>query len=151
MNTTQISVFLSISIALIGCATAKGITPSDVAQYKTPQDVINGKKLNGDSGSGKSYLHHNNAPEGLFPHSYMKNFCISQGGTLYQDRPSDFSYMSKQSAGIEKKYDLQQAIGTFSCKRDNQVIWKVVIEPTASDNNTKWDLQHVTLKTFLIN
>ena len=52
MKNLYLVILLGSTISLIGCVTAQSIKPQDVKSYKTPQSLIEAKRLNGKDGNG---------------------------------------------------------------------------------------------------
>lgn len=127
MKNLYLVILLGSTISLIGCVTAQSIKPQDVKSYKTPQSLIEAKRLNGKDGNGKEYLHEYSVPEALIPYSYMKNLCASQDGDFVQFAKSTLNQIKGTAIPALKNRNLMDAIGTFKCVKYDS--WDVSIEP----------------------
>ncbi|MCH7310546.1 hypothetical protein [Acinetobacter sp. ANC 4805] len=145
MNTIKLITGLSLITSMIGCATANHIKMSDVSNFKSPNDVIAAKQLNGKSGSGKEYMVSSELLDHKIPFTYLKTFCESQNGHFVQTYQSKFSRLTTPIQGytdIALKY-----IGGFTCSASQP--WGVRIEPIANRYNQIYQLTFLTLKTEL--
>lgn len=142
-------VLLGSTISLIGCVTAQTIKPEDVKSYKTPQSLIEAKRLNGKDGKGKEYLHEYSVPDALIPYSYMKNLCASQDGNFVQIAKSTLNQIKGIAIPALKNRNLVDATGTFKCVKYDS--WDISIEPVSSRiGGMGSPLNFVTLRTYVI-
>ncbi|AGQ06673.1 hypothetical protein ABTQ09_15520 [Acinetobacter baumannii] len=149
MKNINLFIIVSSCLSFIGCVTADSIRPSDVKAYKTPNNLILAKSLNGKDGNGKEYLFQPAVPDALIPHSYMSNLCTSQEGRFFQMSKSDFRYLKGTHISALDNQSLASAMGTFKCASKKS--WNVSIEPTSSRiGGINQPLNLVTLKTFVI-
>lgn len=151
MKTTfKILTIASLPLLIVGCLSADEIKPSDVARYQNPNQLIAGKGLNGKNNQGKEYMLTTNIKDPLIPHAYMKNLCISQGGTFKQLVNSAFAQLdsNKNQGNVAHRGVIAHAIGTFKC--DSSKPWNIEIEPQSSRVNYQQGLNFVTLKTSVL-
>ncbi|EJB8496086.1 hypothetical protein VXG46_002052 [Acinetobacter baumannii] len=149
MKNINLFIIVSSCLSFIGCVTADSIKPSDVKAYKTPNNLILAKSLNGKDGNGKEYLFQPAVPDALIPHAYMSNLCTSQEGRFFQMSKSDFRYLKGTHISALDNQILVSAMGTFKCASKKS--WNVSIEPTSSRRGgINQPLNLVTLKTFVI-
>lgn len=150
MRNLYLLIVLGSTIPLIGCVTAQSIKPQDVKSYKTPQSLIEAKRLNGKDGNGREYLHEYSVPDALIPYSYMKNLCVSQAGNFVQFSKSRLNKVKGTTIPALKNRNLMDAIGTFKCVKYDS--WNVSIEPISSriGGMSGDPLNFVTLKTAVI-
>lgn len=149
MKNINLFIVLSSCLPFIGCVTADSIKPSDVTAYKTPNNLILAKFLNGKDGKGKEYLFQPAVPDALIPHAYMSNLCTSQEGNFFQMSKSDFRYLKGMHISALDNQNLMSAMGTFKCASKKS--WNVSIEPISSRIDLTYrPLNLVTLKTFVI-
>lgn len=149
MKNINLFIVVSSCLPFIGCVTADSIKPSDVKTYKTPNNLIVAKSLNGKDGNGKEYLFQPAVPDALIPYAYMSNLCTSQEGRFFQMSKSDFSYLKGTHISALDNQSLVSAMGTFKCASKKP--WNVLIEPTSSRiGGINQPLNLITLKTFVI-
>lgn len=147
MNTIKLIIGLSLTTGIVGCATVNHIKMSDVSNFKSPNEVIAAKQLNGKSGSGKEYMVSSGLLDHKIPFTYLKTFCESQKGHFTQTYQSKFSRLTTRIQG-----DVDMAlryIGGFTCSASQP--WGVQIEPVANRYNPMYQLTFLTLKTELAN
>ena len=149
MKNIDLCIVLSLCLPFVGCVTANSIKPSDVKAYKTPNDLIAAKSLNGKDGNGKEYLFEASVPDALIPYVYMSNFCATQDGRFFQMSKSMFRYLRGTHIPALNNQRLMSATGTFTCA--SKAPWNVSIEPVLSRiGGMGQPLNFVTLKTAVI-
>ncbi|WP_411688696.1 hypothetical protein [Acinetobacter indicus] len=102
--------------AILGMPLARTITPDSVKKYNSPQELINGERLNGDY-SGIGRLYKPNLGQVIIPYKYFQSLCISQKGR--------FSPILTKSSPY---------IGSYECIKSNNQ-WAVNIQETSRDIN----------------
>ena len=149
MKNIDLFIVLSLCLPFVGCVTANSIKPSDVKAYKTPNDLIAAKSLNGKDGNGKEYLFEVSVPDALIPYVYMSNLCANQDGRFFQVSKSLFRYLRGTHIPALNNQRLISATGTFTCT--SKAPWNVSIEPVLSRiGGMGQPLNFITLKTAVI-
>ncbi|MFW1959156.1 hypothetical protein [Acinetobacter johnsonii] len=98
--------------AILGMPLERTITPESVKKYNSPQELINGERLNGDS-AGVGRLYKPNLNQVIIPYKYFQSLCIAQGGRFYPILIKNSPY-----------------IGSYECQ-NNKNQWAVNIEETS--------------------
>lgn len=147
MNTIKAIIGFSLAITMVGCITVDHIKMSDVSNFKSPNEVITIKQLNGKNGTGKEYATDSILLDHQVPFTYLKTFCESQKGRFTQTYQSKYARLTKPIQGytnIALPY-----IGGFTCSAPQP--WGVRIEPVANRYNSTQHLTFLTLKTEVAN
>ncbi|MGQ1456197.1 hypothetical protein ACT4ZD_03530 [Acinetobacter baumannii] len=105
----------ALDTMILGMPLARSITPDYVKNYKTPVELINAKKLNGENGEGGLYQISLNQEQ--IPYTYMSSLCKSQQGSFY-------------------KIDAYSIYGTYGCSfSNNNKSWFVNIQKVRAIRN----------------
>lgn len=145
-----VSAFLTISLA--SCAFVEvptQITPNQMAKYKTVENLITAKNLNGKDGRGKAFLL-TGYKEAFLPYAYMNNLCKSDNGVFKQIQKASFLNLESNTRSYKVRgKELEPYIGTFKCS--SNTTWYVNIEPISSSmTGVNNDLDLIKLKTVQI-
>lgn len=152
-------VTVGVVSVLVGCATPENIKPQDMSKFKSPNEVIVAKNLNGKEGIGKESLltvyansnSINGNSDAFLPYGYMKKLCLSQGGQFTQFAKTTFKELKKDVYKLPTYSIIRDRMGTFKCAKAGGG-WNVAIEPQYSrmsgDGATAMVL--VTVKTRVI-
>lgn len=105
--------------AILGMPLERTITPESVKKYNSPQELIDGEKLNGNM-AGVGRLYKTNLNQLIIPYKYFQSLCISHYGKLTPILTKSSPY-----------------IGSFECQKNNGN-WAVNIYETSSTVDGKY-------------
>lgn len=152
-------VTVAVLSVLTGCATPENIKSQGMSKFKSPNEVIVAKNLNGKEGIGKEslltvYANSNriNPNSDVFlPYSYMEKLCLSQGGQFTQFAKTTFKELKKDVYQLPTYSMIRDRMGTFKCAKAGGG-WNVAIEPQYSSiiGNGSTAMVFVAVKTRVI-
>ena len=150
-------VTVGILTGLAGCVTPENINPQDMSKFKSPNEVIVAKNLNGKEGLGKEFLltiyaTSNGISENsdvFLPSAYMEKLCLSQNGQFNQVFKPTFNELKKDVYQLPSYSSIRDRMGTFKCAKANGD-WHVSIEPQYTRLSSDGSMIFITVKTRVI-